>query len=218
MIMALSRLLLCFFDARTRGKGVRALKPLAYLYVFEKDPPAVEFVRVIRGCRPWGRRRQRSGGSEVRCGHRRWRWLEDGSEIGRGNVERRSARVRCTSRRSREAIRRAVSRAADEVVMIETQGPRSYIHEKRATGHRQGIIDVRRHADTMDADTIDYMDGCEREQYTDTITSTGIEADEAESLWAYKRWRFSVVAREYVLALHRRSLKLEWASVQKSAR
>ena len=62
----------------------------------------------------------------------------------------------------------------------------------------------------MDADTIDYMDGCEREQYTDTITSTGIEADEAESLWAYKRWRFSVVARAaYVLALHRRSLKLE---------
>ena len=42
------------------------------------------------------------------------------------------------------------------------------------------------------------------EQYTDTITSTGIEADEAESLWAYKRWRFRVVARAaYVLALHR---------------
>ena len=55
----------------------------------------------------------------------------------------------------------------------------------------------------MRTDTMDYMDGCEREQYTDTITSMGIVADEAESLWAYKQWRFSVVARAaYVLALH----------------
>jgi len=38
------------------------------------------------------------------------------------------------------------------LLSLETQGP---IHEKRATGHRQGIIDVRRHADTMDADTIE---------------------------------------------------------------
>ncbi len=52
-------------------------------------------------------------------------------------------------------IRRTVSRNRREVIRLlslETQGP---IHEKRATGHRQGIIDVRRHADTMDADTIE---------------------------------------------------------------
>ncbi len=57
----------------------------------------------------------------------------------------------------------------------------------------------------MRTDTMDYMDGCEREQYTDMITSTGIEADEAESLWAYKQWRFRVVARAaYMLALHQK--------------
>jgi len=78
------------------------------------------------------------------------------------------------------------------------------IHGGKATGHR-GIVDAT--GITMRTDTMDYMDGCKREQYTDMITSTGIEADEAESLWAYKRWRFSVVAHAaYMLALQQSNI------------
>ncbi len=43
-----------------------------------------------------------------------------------------------------------------------------------------------------------YMDGCERDTiHRNTIMGAGIEADVAESPWAYKRarrWRFGVVA------------------------
>ncbi len=60
----------------------------------------------------------RGRGSEVRCGRGRWRWFEDGSEIARENVERKSARVRCASRRSCETIRRAVTRTADEMDLL----------------------------------------------------------------------------------------------------
>src|SRR6266702_3806698 len=74
------------------------------------------------------------------------RACEVGPAKVRGNVRPESTGVRCTSRRSRDDIRRNDFENSRWIVMIRDTRTEDYIHEERATGHRRGTIDIETQA------------------------------------------------------------------------
>ncbi len=125
---------------------------------------------------------------------------EVGSAIQCGNVERGSARMRCTSRCVRVGVHARisdeVSRTAMIIVVIRDTKSESCIHGERATGRRRCTIVVRRQVDYNGCRHNRDTTGADTSEIQWTRTQSGVDNDStrgrnrvswpnvAESLWS----------------------------------